>query len=355
MSYKLPEKLKSIAPYDPAEGASRIRLDANESFISLSDAMRERIASAVKGIDFNRYPDPWARGVCGLAGALFDYPAENIVAGNGSDELISVIISAFASNGDTVLISEPDFSMYRFYSNICELVCVPLEKEKLHTDIDAMIHAAKVNKAAIVIFSNPCNPCGTGVSKEEVLRLIKSVDSLVIVDEAYMDFWDQSIIDELPGLNNAIVLKTCSKAFGLAGIRLGFALGARALTDGIRKVKSPFNVNAVTQAIGEAVLSERQFLLQARAEILHSKQALDGLLNNLALKYPRQIEFLPTVTNFALLKCKNVDFLYGELLKKSICVRKTMGCFLRITAGTDAENRELVQELEKLLQEEENI
>lgn len=354
MSYKLPEKLKAIAAYDPAEGACRVRLDANESFISLPDSMRERIASSVKAIDFNRYPDPWARGVCALAGQLFGYPAENIVAGNGSDELISVIISAFASRGDKVLISEPDFSMYRFYSDICELTCVPLEKERLCTDIDAMIRAANESGAAIVIFSNPCNPCGTGVSKQEVLRLVKSVDALVVVDEAYMDFWDQSIIEDLPQLDNAIVLKTCSKAFGLAGIRLGFALGASALTDGIRKIKSPFNVNSVTQVIGEAVLSQPEFLSLAREEIVRSKKSLDALLEPIARSYPDKIEIYPTVTNFALLSCGDVELLYQGLLQKSICVRKTMGGFLRVTAGTDAENRAFALELETLLKERGN-
>ena len=351
MSYKIPQKIKELNAYDPSEGTFAIKLDANESYMNLPERLLKKVIDAIAGLPFNRYPDSSARELCRAAADFYGVKEEWIVAGNGSDELISVIISAYGSDG-CVLISEPDFSMYRFYSEIFDIRCVPTDKNELKPDIDRMISMAGQNKASVIIFSNPCNPSGQGVGREEVLRLARSVSCLVVVDEAYMDFWDQSIIADLPGLDNVIVLKTASKAMGLAAIRLGFALGATPLIDGIKKVKSPFNVNMVTQTIGRVLLSEKEYLENCRIAIIEAHEALDIEIKKLAAKYPEQITALPTVTNFVLLKCCQADRIYQKLLAQSICVRRSFGPCLRITAGNKEENRIFINELTKILQEE---
>jgi len=350
MSYEIPAKIRALTAYDPSEGTFQAKLDANESYFSLPEDIRAKICDAVAGIDFNRYPDPMAAELCRAAADFYGVGQEEIVAGNGSDELISVIISAYGANG-SVLISEPDFSMYRFYSEIFDIRCVPTDKTDRKPDIDALIQAANINKASVVVFSNPCNPSGQGIDREEVLRLIDSVSCLVVVDEAYMDFWDQSIIGELKRTDHVIVLKTASKAAGLAAVRLGFALGAGPLIDGIKKVKSPFNVNSLTQAVGRIVLGEREYLRSCREAIAASCQELYCKVKSLADEYPEQLQALPTMTNFVLIQCWDADIIQQKLLNRSVCVRRSFGDCLRVTAGSQTENELFLTELRKICEE----
>jgi histidinol-phosphate aminotransferase len=242
--------------------------------------------------------------------------------------------------------------MYRFYSEIFDIVCVPTDKNRLRPDVDAMIKEAGKKNASVIIFSNPCNPSGLGVSRKEVLRLCRSVSGLVVVDEAYMDFWDQSIIADLNGLDNAIVLKTMSKAAGLAAARLGFALGSKSLTDGIRKVKSPFNVNMLTQAAGRVLLGEKEYLEDCRKAIIDSRISLEAKTRKLSAKYPESIKVLPTVTNFVLVECADPDGIYAKLIEKSVCVRKSFGSCLRVSAGSEEENELFISARESILREE---
>ncbi len=346
----IPDKLVRMAPYIPAEGASEVRLDANESFIAPSEELCGRIQSAVSSVDLRRYPDPEAKELCRRAARVYGVGERNIVAGNGSDELISVIISVFSEKGSTVLVNEPDFSMYAFYCAIAEArcACVP---QALGGDIDtaAMLEAAKREKASIVIFSNPCNPTGQGVEPDRVLSLARALDCLVVVDEAYMDFWGRSILPELP--KNVIVLKTCSKALGLAALRLGFAIGREELVGYIKKAKSPFNVNALSQAAASAAMENPALLENCAREILSRKEelhtALEGMSGRLCF------ELIGTKTNFVLIKTPLAEKLQKRLLDDGICVRHICGC-LRVTAGSPEENRRFLKSFERIAGELQN-
>lgn len=186
------EKLQKLAAYDPEINPGGIHLDANESFLELPDKIKNEIATKITAISFNRYPDPLAAGVCKAFGDRYGIDRRYVTAGNGSDELISVILNNFTGRGDRVLITQPDFSMYSIYCNMAELEPVILGKSGDLTFIaDDMISLAKSNNVKLIIFSNPCNPTGQGISAQEALKIADSVKCLVIVDEAYMDFWSQ--------------------------------------------------------------------------------------------------------------------------------------------------------------------
>src|SRR5699024_11066858 len=150
---------------------------------------------------------------------------------------------------------------YDFYSHLYELEVVSLEKDdNLEIDVDAAISYINRHNIRAVMLSNPCNPTSIGLAREKTLHLVKSVNSLVVLDEAYMDFWDESLIDVASKYDNLILLRTCSKAIGLASLRLGFAIANPKLTKALRAAKSPYNVNGISQAMGEIILKDREFL-----------------------------------------------------------------------------------------------
>ncbi len=350
MAFQMPPRVERLTAYAPHEGDYTLRLDANESAFPLGERLERVLARAVSGADLRRYPDPRAEELCRAAADFFGVKADQVAAGCGSDELIMLLINAFAGGVGPVLVSEPDFSMYRFYSEIFDIRCVSMNKAGTAADMDGLIQAAREQKAAVVIFSNPCNPTGGGVPKAEVLRLIRSTDALVIVDEAYMDFWNESILDEVAAFDNAIVLKTCSKAIGLAGVRVGFAIGQKSLVDAVKKVKSPYNVSTLSQAAATALLREKDELLRRRAALVAGTRMLEAGLKALAARFPQWLTAWDTCANFVYCPSPRAKALWDGLRKQGILVRH-MGGALRICTGTEEENRRVLTALEKLLEE----
>ncbi len=349
--YDLTNKLRKVEPYEPVSGEYKIRLDANESYFKLTDYFGEKIAKAVTEIDYNRYPDPVAQKAVDAFAKLYDVPAEFVTAGNGSDELISIICSCFLQKNDKVLTLSPDFSMYAFYSYLYELQTVTLHKdENLNIDVSKVINYCNNNDIKALIFSNPCNPTSLGLSKEDVIRLVKNVFCLVIIDEAYMEFWDQSILSEVKNYDNIIILKTCSKAIGLAAVRLGFAVAQTKITNALRAVKSPYNINSVSQKIGEIVLSDKPLLDKMTKEIIENKNILQAELERLAFEYDKFEYVYKSATNFVFIKTSYADEIFVNLQKKSVSVRKMNG-YLRICTGSAKENSEFISILEGILKE----
>jgi len=329
--YKLPPKLESFVPYEPLTGDYPVRLDVNESFVQVAPDV---IAKAVARVATNRYPDPNAAEAVAAFARLFEVSPECVVAGNGSDELIGLICAGLLEKGGKVGVYTPDFSMYSFYAKLYELEVVD----------------ANTQEWDCLIFSNPCNPTSLGREKEEVLRLIhENPDKLIIVDEAYMDFWNEahSLLCEVKNYNNLIVLRTCSKSVGLAGIRLGFAVANPTIINALRAVKSPFNVNGITAAIGAAVLSDKAGYL-ASVELVKKNTAwLRSELERLAKRENFGLfeDIYDSKANFVFCKTEQAKQIYKHLLTRGIAVR----CFdghLRICAGTMEEMQLLIKELE---------
>ena len=197
MAFALNDKIKALTPYDPICGEYPIRLDANESYIPFPDEIQAEMGKALAETALNRYPDPYAEKVCSLFAAFYGISPALVTAGDGSDELISIIMSAFLQKGDKVLTLAPDFSMYRFYTGIVECPCVTMEKNAdFIIDPQQVIDTARREGARLIVFSNPCNPTSVGLSADEVRRILRGTDALVVLDEAYMDFWDQSLLNE---------------------------------------------------------------------------------------------------------------------------------------------------------------
>lgn len=350
--FELNEKIKNLTPYDPIEGQYPIRLDANESFVTLSKEMKAEIAAEITNTHFNRYPDPYANEVRAGFAKYFGVPQECVMAGSGSDEVISVLMNAFLQKGDTVVTVSPDFSMYAFYATLVECKVVTVPKKKDYTiDTDLLIETANRENARLIVFSNPCNPTGRVLKKEEVRRLITSVKSLVVLDEAYMDFSDQSLLAEFSQYDNLLILKTCSKAIGMASVRLGFAVGQKRLIRVLQAVKFPYNLNALTQTVGTVIFSHPEYIKSALQRILESRDELYRALLKIEEEFPQEFHPIPTDANFVYVECKDAAGIFDFLKEKGIVVRK-MGDCLRITAGRNYENDAVTEHIAAYLKGE---
>lgn len=342
MTYQLNQKIKDLKPYEPISGTFKIRLDANECPCNYPEDIMQEIREAVAKIDFNRYPDPLATDVVNSFAEYYNISPQLVTAGNGSDELIFLAESAFLEKGDKMLVVSPDFSMYNFYSSICEVECASFFKDdSLKIDVDSLINKINSENIKLLIFSNPCNPTGIGINAQEARRLVSCVNSLVILDEAYMDFWSESLINEAENYSNLIIFRTASKSVGSAALRLGFAVANQTITQALKAVKSPYNVNSVSQTIGKIIYSHKDFLKERQKSIVSSREMLYNGLKDIS-KHVSDFKVYESVANFVFVKTACGKDLWEYLKSKSIAIRY-MGEYIRITAGTQAETAKLIK------------
>ncbi len=336
------KKLENIEPYKVDTNTYKARLDANESFIALPAYIREKIDAALSSYDYNRYPDPNATK---LKEAFCDYyglKVENVGVGNGSDEIISLLMNCFLDVGSSVLTFTPDFSMYAFYASLAGMKVVSCpKKDDFSIDFDLALRSVKENDVKMVIFSNPCNPTGRIEKKADIEKLASACpDTIFVVDEAYMDFASikntESFLNETENYSNIVVLKTLSKALGAASLRLGFIVADKIFADMFFAVKSPYNVNGVSQAIGEILLREKDFLDECTEKLSDSAQKLRREIIKKGLGSPYE-----TYTNFVFYTDSDAEKKQKYLKDNGVLIRKfgIDGGALRITAGNEDENR----------------
>lgn len=345
----IPEKTKRLIAPLPKLVPAKIIADGNESFEPMPIWLAAEIMTALAETPLNRYPDPLARKVCEPAAAYYGVQSSQITAGCGSDELIQVIVNAFVPAGGRMLLCEPDFGSYRFCAELREMVCVAKAREDGKPDLSALLAVAQ--QGDCVMLSNPCNPTGQGIEREAVLAFVRQAPCLVVIDEAYMDFWDQSVADAIGECDNLIVLRTASKSVGLASIRLGFALACETLTEYLRTAKLPYNVTGLTQSVGAVVYGYPEMLRENAKTLARSARML---YNKLLSVFADREEFTvtDTLTNFVLLSAPDTQKLYEFMLAKEIRVRILRGekPLLRITAGTEAENDAIAAALREAIQ-----
>jgi histidinol-phosphate aminotransferase len=338
--YKFAKKIENLQPYEPITESYRIRLDANESFIPPDPALFNDLGAAL-----NRYPDPYASELRQAFADFYGISAEDVVAGNGSDELIALIFSCLMEKGENSLTFNPDFSMYGIYPGLYELNVHMLNKRGDFTiDIDAACEYCKTNAIRCVMLANPCNPTSLLTEGKSLLKLTESAD-LVVIDEAYMDFCpdkSHSLLHKVNDFDNLIVLKTASKS-GFAGLRLGFAVSNRRLADKLTAVKSPYNVNMLSQIVGTRSYRD-VFVQKSNIEaITRSAQDLCRELKQLHLTEDYRV--LDTSANFVAMITGEAGKIDAYLRKNGISVRKYSENLLRITAGNEYENSELIAAL----------
>lgn len=326
-----------LCPYSTArddyKGSLGVFLDANESPYQNG---------------FNRYPDPHQKALKARLSEIKGISGENIFIGNGSDEAIDLVFRVFCTPGkDNVVAIAPSYGMYEVAAatNDIEVRKVQLSAPDYSLDCGKLLAAADSNTKAIFLCT-PNNPTGNAFTNPQVLDICARFGGIVVVDEAYIDFCDipslRSKVDEIP---NLIVLQTLSKAWGMAGLRLGLAFACRRIIGLMSMIKYPYNINQLAQ---ETVLRQLDFPIDAHvAEIREQREAVSQMLA--AMPFVRKV--YPSQANFVLVKVDDADALYGHLIKDGIIVRnrtRVPGCegCLRITVGTPEENVKLGKSLQ---------
>ncbi len=351
MPYEPVGKLDTIAGSDPDTDDLSVMLDSNEAFYDLNREMphiSEKIAEELKKIPFNRYPD---QETPRLNRALADYygtSPENITAGNGSDELICLIEGTLFQKGDKILTLSPDFSMYAFYGNVCELNVQTVPKEdNFAVDISSVIKLCNSGEVKGVIFSNPCNPTSLGVTREDIAKLLKNVFCLVIIDEAYMDFWDQSAVDLVNEYDNLVIIKSCSASPGIAALRMGCVIACRDITEQLGKTKPTHNISPLTEAAVCAVLEEKDAIRKHIAETAESRDHLAAHIRELSATSTLIDKVYDSVSNFICVKTAYAQLIHDKLAEASVSVRAMKG-HLRITAGTREQDDLIIKMFENI-------
>lgn len=331
--------VRNLKPYSSArdefKGSASVWLDANEN---------------PNNNGLNRYPDPLQKKLKARISELKNVPAENIFLGNGSDEAIDLLFRGFCEPGkDKTLICSPTYGMYQVSADIndVEVIDVPLGADWQLNMEGIQKHFADPNLKLIFICS-PNNPTGNSMKKEDVLALVSAFNGLVVIDEAYIDFSElKSLSSELEQSNNLVILQTLSKAWGLAGIRLGMAFANEEVIEVLNRIKPPYNVNQLTQEIALKELADEAGFKNEVEAILAERTRLKKELSQLK----NVLHIYPSDANFLLAKFTEPKTIYVALTEKGIVVRDRSkvaeGC-LRITVGTSEENSQLINELKKL-------
>lgn len=337
--------LREFRPYNAEGNNLNIKMDANESFLDFPEKLKIKYLEVVQATLLNRYPDPSSKEVCRLYADYAKVRPENVAAGNGSDELIQIVVNAFISSGDRVMVLDPDFSMYSIYTQIAGGIPVKYDlDEEFKLDEEDLISSINSQKIKILFLSNPNNPTGGVIPKEVILKIVKECKCIVVIDEAYYEFYGSSVVDSINDFENLIVLRTCSKALGLAGLRLGFLITNDNLMYEIKKVKPPYNVNSITQKIGEVVLKNPYFIDNNIKLILRERDYLVSVL-----RAQDGIKVYDTEANFILIKTEKAAQIRESASAKGISIRcfnseRLKNC-IRICCGKREENEAFLKSI----------
>ncbi len=347
----LREDLRDLKPYQPHHCPGTIKLDANENPYPFPPQVLAEISRALSQVDFPVYPDPAAEELSTAAAQYAGVKREQVLMGNGSDELILNLALAFGS-GSKVVIAEPTFSMYRIHSQIAgaEAVKVP-RNEDFGINPAVMIMAARATKAKLMFLCSPNNPTGNATPLSAIEEILANTNAIVVVDQAYLEFGGEDCVPLLKKYPNLVILRTFSKAFGLAGLRVGYLLASPETVNVLLRVKQPYNLNSFSQSAARIVLKyQAEFAkqwLQIKADREEVKKALADLPG---------VTVYPSEANFLLLRTERDNgLIHRRLTDQGILVRnmgESMPGCLRISIGTTAQNEALLKAMETIFANE---
>jgi len=350
-------EIRAMHAYPVPDASGFVKLDAMENPYVLPEDLRRALGERLAGVAMNRYPVPsytlLKQKLCARLGVPAGY---DVVLGNGSDELITILSVACAKPGAKVLAPLPGFVMYGVSAKLAgmEFVGVPLAPD-FSLDLPAMLAAIAEHRPSIVYLAYPNNPTGNLWDEAAMVEIIRAVGDtgVVVVDEAYQPFAQASFMGRLPEFGNLAVMRTVSK-LGLAGIRLGYLAASRELLQEFDKVRPPYNINVLTQAAAEFVLDHADVLDAQAAELRSERERMRGTLAAIPA-----LEVFPSAANFILARVRggagSGDAVFAALLERKILIKNVgkmhplLENCLRLTVGTPAENAALLAALQGIL------
>ncbi len=356
----VPEHIKKLVPYPPGKPIEElkrelgidkiIKLASNENPLGPSPKALEAMKKAVEKV--NRYPDGSAFYLKEKLSSKLRVKQDNLILGNGSNEIIELVFRTFYQPGDNVVSAEITFAVYPIIAQAIGAEYRAAPMKDLRYDVERLKELVD-DRTRLVFISNPNNPTGTYITTEEFEFLIKSVPetTLVILDEAYFEFVDRK--DYPDGLKffekypNLLVMRTFSKTYGLAGLRIGYGVGSGDVVDYLNRVRQPFNVNLVAQEAALAALDDEEYVEKVKTLTHNSLKWFYSEVEKMGLEY------VPSVTNFFLIKVGEGKKVFEELLKKGVIVRSMDGYklpeYIRVNIGTEEENEFFIRSLREVL------
>ncbi len=341
LSKLLRQNIINLKPYSSARdeytGEALVFLDANENPFNKP---------------YNRYPDPLQRELKSKIAALKNTPESQLFLGNGSDEPIDLLFRAFCEPGEDNIISiNPTYGMYQVAADINNI-----QVRKVSLDKDFQINPESIiNKSdkntKLVFLCSPNNPTGNSLKKDSIIRVVENFDGIVVLDEAYIDFAiEKSLLPDLEKYPNLVILQTFSKAWGMAGIRLGMAFAQPGIISVLNKIKYPYNINILTQQKALELINNESKKNEWVQELIERR----GKMEKELAKLPFVVKVYPSDANFLLVKVHDATGIYNYLIEKKIIVRNRSRVHLcegslRITIGNEKENKLLLEALNNLI------
>ncbi len=346
-----------LEPYKPITFNWNLKVDANESPYDVPDEIKEEIWDEVKKNSFARYYDPTSELLRESLALYTTVNKDQIIVGNGADEVLSVILSTFAGPGREVIFPTPTFPIYETFTIIsgAKPVKIPLIKPRKNNRVwepnyEKIRESFTKDIPQVLILCYPNNPTGNYFDENKILELINDFNGIVVVDEAYFEFGRKSFIQYLSKYDNLIVVRTFSKAFCLAGIRIGYIVANEQIVNEMYKTKLPYNVNLFSQTAAKVLLRHTNFMNEVSQKLMENGEYLYNGLNSInALRpYPSEGNFILTRFEYGR------EEVYNGLRAKRISIRKlfdeALADCLRISVGSREEIDRLIYEMRKILE-----
>ena len=350
MKYR--KDLDKMPSYDGVERDYRIKVNANECNLNLPPLVEERVLSRLSRVAFNRYPNYEYDSLREQIARNFSVDVEQILLGSGSSEIIEKLFYAFGgSTSSKIVYPQPSFSMYKIYAKAAEAQPVPFElNDKYDLKIDKYIDIIKKEEPALAVVCNPNNPTGNVLTVDQIEEIAKNIDCAFLVDEAYVEFYGKSSVNLVKKYPNLIVARTFSKAYGLAGVRVGYMIANKEVTKMIEKTYMPYHLNSLSLATADIVYQMRdEFVPRIQMMIAERKRMSEQL------KTLKGVKVYPSNTNFVLIHYDKAVELNEYLESLNIGVRsfgsapRLENC-LRISMGTREENDEWFATIKKFVE-----
>ena len=338
------ESIRSLEPYVTNPTICSVKLDANEGDKDLYLDLLKKLGES--DITLNYYPDDSYSELKKEINNYVGYEPKNITVGNGSSELLDLCVKTFVDKDETILSLDPTFSMYSIYAQVFSAKYIGAKAdEDFKVNVDSIIKDIKENNPKLIILCNPNNPTGSVLTKEEVRKIVKSTDALIALDEAYMEFGDESLIDEVMDYDNLLIVKTVSKAFSLAGIRMGYIVANEEIITSIEKVRAPYNLNSLSTYIATEALRQKERMFDYIKKIKGEREQIYKALVDLGVKA------YASGANFVFFK-SDIDNLQKKLVDKDVLIRKFSGKldgYYRVSVGTKEQNEKFLKAFKEVM------
>jgi len=343
------KSIQELKEYTVPQDKYEVKLNQNESPYDVPEDLKEEISKRIMDADWNRYPSRTAIPLVEALSGYANFPAKGIVAANASNEILQAAFQTICDAGDKLIAISPGFAIYPYLSKIMDLnlIEVPL-LEDFSFDVPEIIKEGR--DAKMVILALPNNPTGTTIPIEEIEEIAQNINGIFVVDEAYFEFSKKTAISLLDKYDNIIIIRTLSKAFGLAGLRLGYLLTNEKIAGAVQKAKLPFSVGIFGQIAGEVVLNKKEYIFVVVKKILDEKEKVFSELKQIPTIKP-----VPSSTNFILFKTQNVPGkeLFDEMYRRGVLLRffntPRLKNTLRVTIGKPKGNKIFLKTLKEVL------